>query len=101
MISRNRSMSTAAAMFIECTTSANNTVTCLYSGASTDAVSREPHASQNREPSWGTEPHDRHTAGAVVTASPGTLASPPPWRYGPRIQGILRSHDNDSPSLDR
>ena len=31
MISRSRSAPTAAAMSIECTTSANSTVTCLYS----------------------------------------------------------------------
>ena len=31
MISRSRSAPTAAAMSIECTTSANRTVTCLYS----------------------------------------------------------------------
>ena len=34
MISRNRSISTAAARSIECTTSANSTVTCLYSAES-------------------------------------------------------------------
>jgi len=33
MISRNRSAPTTAAMSIESTTSANNTVTCLYSAA--------------------------------------------------------------------
>ena len=33
MISRNRSAPTAAAMSMECTTSANSTVTCLYSAA--------------------------------------------------------------------
>ena len=33
MISRSRSAPTAAAMSIECTTSANSTVTCLYSAA--------------------------------------------------------------------
>ena len=38
MISRNRSMSTAAAMSIERTTSANNTVTCLYSAASAETA---------------------------------------------------------------
>jgi hypothetical protein len=32
MISRNRSALTPAAMLIECATSANKTVTCLYSG---------------------------------------------------------------------
>src|SRR3954447_4167816 len=68
MISRNRSISTAAAMSIERTTSANSTVTCLYSAASTD-TSCDPHASQNLAPSWGVAPHDRHTAGAAVTAS--------------------------------
>src|SRR3954451_9079978 len=68
MISRNRSISTAAAMSIERTTSANSTVTCLYSAASTD-TSCDPHASQNRAPSWGVAPHDRHPAGAALTAS--------------------------------
>ena len=56
-------------MSIERTTSANSTVTCLYSAASTDATSVAPHASQNRAPSRGAAPHDRHTAGAAVTAS--------------------------------
>ena len=40
MISRNRSISTAAAMSIECTTSANSTVTCLYSADWVACVSR-------------------------------------------------------------
>src|SRR5215208_8395325 len=65
---RSRSISNVAAMSIERTTSANSTVTCLYSAASTD-TSCDPHASQNRAPSWGVAPHDRHIAGAVVTAS--------------------------------
>src|SRR5215208_647410 len=65
---RSRSISNVAAMSIERTTSANSTVTCLYSAASTD-TSCDPHASQNRAPSWGVAPHDRHIAGAAVTAS--------------------------------
>ena len=43
MISRNRSMSTAAAMFIERTASANSTVTCLYSAGLGDRGIRAPH----------------------------------------------------------
>jgi hypothetical protein len=56
-------------MPIERTTSANNTVTCLNSAAATDATSAAPQPSQNRAPSRGVAPHDRHTAGAAVTAS--------------------------------
>ena len=40
MISRSRSAPTAAAMSIECTTSANSTVTCLYSADWVACVSR-------------------------------------------------------------
>ena len=68
MISRSRSMSTDAAIAAERTTSANNTVTCLYSA--TPGVSGEPHVAQNRAPSCGCTPHDRHTDVADVTAPP-------------------------------
>ena len=47
MISRNRSAPTAAAMSIEWTTSANSTVTCLYSAGVSDAAVADPHSSQN------------------------------------------------------
>ncbi|WP_029117121.1 hypothetical protein [Mycobacterium sp. URHB0044] len=67
MTSRSRSMSSAAAMSIERTTSANNNVTCLYSALSTEAAIEAPHASQNRAPARGAAPHDRHTAGALVS----------------------------------
>ena len=73
MISRNRSTSTAAAISIERTTSANSTVTCLYSAASTDATSCDPHSSQNSGASRVARlPHDPHTAAAGVygTADP-------------------------------
>ncbi len=42
MISRSRSGPTVAAMSIECTTSANSTVTCLYSAAVSDSTTDEP-----------------------------------------------------------
>ena len=47
MISRSRSAPTAAAMSIECTTSANNTVTCLYSADAAACVIGVPHLLQN------------------------------------------------------
>jgi hypothetical protein len=62
-------------MSIEFTTSANNSVTCLYS-ASTAATSCAPHAPQNRAPSGGAAPHDRHTSLAGVPASAVDPAAP-------------------------
>ena len=47
MISRSRSGPNDAAMSIECTTSANSTVTCLYSADRVACVSRVPHSPQN------------------------------------------------------
>src|SRR3954464_2514612 len=68
IISRNRSMSTTAAMSIDRTTSANSTVTCLYSAVSS-ADSCDPHLSQKRAPSCGVAPHDRHNAVGGVSSS--------------------------------
>ena len=48
MISRSRSAPTAAAMSIECTTSANSTVTCLYSAGVVAVATGAPHSLQNR-----------------------------------------------------
>jgi hypothetical protein len=42
MTSRSRSVPTAAAMSIECTTSANRTVTCLYSARVSPSLIDEP-----------------------------------------------------------
>ena len=44
-----RSAPTAAAMSIECTTSANSTVTCLYSADRLTCVTGAPHSLQNLE----------------------------------------------------
>ena len=52
MISRSRSAPTAAAMSIECTTSANSTVTCLYSADRVACVTGAPHSLQNLEFGW-------------------------------------------------
>ncbi len=66
MISRSRSGPTAAAMSIECTTSANSTVTCLYSADAGDAFVEEPHSSQNFASVRSCVPHVAHDI-AVVT----------------------------------
>ena len=66
MISRSRSAPTVAAMSIECTTSANSTVTCLYSAAVAVATVGLPQTSQNRAPSRGSLPHAWHAVAAVI-----------------------------------
>src|SRR3954465_14730818 len=60
MISRSRSAPSAAAMSIEWTTSANSTVTCLYSAWVSMAATGEPQASQNRAPPRGWAPQVPH-----------------------------------------
>ena len=75
MISRSRSAPTAAAMSIECTTSANSTVTCLYSADRVTCVSGAPHSLQNLEFGGSSVPHDPH--GSPVAVSP-----PPPSPLG-------------------
>ncbi|MGW4099596.1 hypothetical protein [Mycobacterium sp. NPDC004974] len=68
MISRNRSAPTAAAMSIECTTSANSTVTCLYSAGGESAETAAPHSLQNLAFSFSAVPHDPQDRSAVVTS---------------------------------
>src|SRR6478752_9487461 len=68
MISRSRSAPTAAAMSIEWTTSANKTVTCLYSAVVAAGLTGAPHLLQNRESGGSSVPHDPHNSPAAVTA---------------------------------
>src|SRR5215813_14327194 len=75
MMSRNRSASTAAAMSIDRTTSANSTVTCLYFAVSTETAVGAPHSPQNLAFSRSPVPHPPH-ATPVVTR--------PSHRLGPR-----------------
>src|SRR5208283_3718043 len=70
MISRSRSAPTAEAMSIEWTTSANSTVTCLYSAVSTQMSVRAPHSSQNLALSRRPVPHDPHATSAAIRAPP-------------------------------
>jgi hypothetical protein len=58
MISRSRSLPTVAAMSIERTTSANNTVTCLYSADWVADVIGVPHSPQNLAVAPNCVPHD-------------------------------------------
>src|SRR5258708_5224806 len=74
MISRSRSAPTAAAMPIECTTSANSTVTCLYSAVWVVCVTGAPHWLQNLEFGGSSVPHDPHGSPAAVSA-PRLLSS--------------------------
>src|ERR1700722_12742190 len=69
MISRQRSAPTAAAMSIECTTSANSTVTCLYSAWASCDVTGAPHSLQNFEFAGSSVPHDLHTKAAAVMST--------------------------------
>src|SRR5258708_447390 len=74
MTSRNRSISRAAAMSIERTTSANSTVTCLYSADRLTCVTGAPHSLQNLEFGGSSVPHDPHDSPAAVSA-PRLLSS--------------------------
>jgi hypothetical protein len=73
MISRSRSVPTADAISIECTTSANNAVTCLYSAGSAAAETAAPHSSQNFAFSRSSVPH-------VALAIPAAVMPTPPMR---------------------
>src|SRR5882757_3662798 len=76
MISRSRSGPTVAAMSIECTTSANSTVTCLYSADCVADVTGVPHSLQNLELGGSSVPHDPHGSPAAVSApTPSPLGS--------------------------
>jgi hypothetical protein len=66
MISRSRSAPTAEAMSIERTTSANRTVTCLYSAGVVAVATAAPHSLQNFEFGGSSVPHDPHTKAAAV-----------------------------------
>jgi hypothetical protein len=55
-------------MSIECTTSANNTVTCLYSAAVAAAMIGAPHSLQNLEFGGSSVPHDPHDSPVAVGA---------------------------------
>src|SRR6516225_3475706 len=97
MISRNRSAPTAPAMSIEWTTSANSTVTCLYSAGFAAGVTAAPHSLQNLEFGASSVPHDAHTNPAVV------MASPRPTSCAPRSQEMSPSRGSgpDSPDTTR
>jgi hypothetical protein len=70
MISRNRSVPTAAAMSIECTTSANSTVTCLYSADRLTCVTPAPHSLQNLEFGGSSVPQEPQNSPVAVSPPP-------------------------------
>src|SRR6266403_4827696 len=76
MISRSRSAPTAAAMSIECTTSANNTVTCLYSADWVADVIGVPHSPQNLAVGLDCAPQEpQNSPVAVSPPTPSPLGS--------------------------
>ena len=60
-------------MSIECTTSANSTVTCLYS-AGCPAPIGDPHSLQNLAVALTSVPHDPHESPVVVISREAPLA---------------------------
>src|SRR5262249_25038807 len=76
MTSRSRSISRAAAMSIDRTTSANSAVTCLYSADRLTCVTGAPHSLQNFELAGISVPHDPHDSQEAVIA-PRPSSSPP------------------------
>ncbi len=97
MMSRNRSMSSAPAISIDRTTSANSTVTCLYSAVSPEAANGAPHSSQNLAFSRSSVPHDPHVRLAVMRPR----SSPWPRRCVLRSQAIPPSRGSGPPSPGR
>src|SRR5262245_35276695 len=76
MISRSRSGPTVAAMSIDCTTSANSNVTCLYSANRLTCVTAAPHSLQNLAFGGSSVPHEPHD-GAVAGRAPRSSPTPP------------------------
>src|SRR6202140_4020286 len=75
MISRSRSAPTAAAISIECTTSANSTVTCLYSADRLTCVTPAPHSLQNLEFGGSSVPQEPQNSPVAGSPPPPS----PPW----------------------
>src|SRR5262249_19807386 len=73
----------------EITTSANSTVTCLYSAGFEAEDTAAPHAKQNFA-FWGSSiAHDEHTNPVAV------MALPRPTRYAPRSQAFSPCRGSD------
>src|SRR3984893_3383604 len=95
MISRSRSGPTVAAMSIECTTSANSTVTCLYSADRLTSVTGAPHSLQNLEVGGSSVPHDPHGSPAAVSAPRLLSSTSVSGRRWPTISAISPCHLRD------
>ena len=94
-ISRHRSISSAAARSIECTTSANSTVTCLYSAWVSASTTGEPQPWQNRAFARCSVPHIRQAAAAVIATSPAAHEPTPRHHDSGRL--ALRRSERRSP----
>ena len=81
MISRRRSAPTAAAMSIEWTTSANSTVTCLYSADRVACASGAPHSLQNLEFGGSSAPQEPQNNPVAVSPPRPSPCSPRQYRF--------------------
>jgi hypothetical protein len=89
-MSRDRSISAAAAMSIERTTSANSTVTCVYSAGVVAIATGAPHSLQNFEFGGSSVPHDpRATVAAVMSRGQPTVV--------PRLYRVTAGETNVDP----
>lgn len=95
MISRSRSAPTALAMSIEWTTSANRTVTCLYSADRFTGEIGVAHWWQNFESGGSCVPQEVHDGPVVVNPTP--LG---PRQYRVTAEGSSKSYRAQSPELD-
>src|ERR1700739_159561 len=94
MISRSRSAPNDAAISMEWTTSANKTVTCLYSAARAPWLSGLPHSLQNFAVAGNGRPHDQHDSSAVVIPVRPFECGPRPYRDIARNPWSTNSRNN-------
>src|SRR4029077_17308498 len=88
MMSRSRSISRVAAMSIDRTTSANSTVTCLYSAERVDCVSRPPHSVQNLPVELECAPQEPQTSGVAVGPPPTSWLAPMSLIVSPLVSDV-------------
>ena len=101
MISRRRSGPTAVAMSMECTTSANRTVTCLYSAGFETLLTAAPHSSQNFAVGRSSTLQALQAVIASPRPSPCDPRSRAPWPAGSTRSVRHRQHRTGRPRAAR
>src|SRR4029077_6975869 len=101
MISRRRSGPTAVAMSMECTTSANRTVTCLYSAGFETLLTAAPHSSQKFAVGRSSTLQALQDVIASPRPSPCDPRSRAPWPAGTTRSVRHRQHRTGRPRAAR